>query len=644
MTDIIRMAERYVRDSWSRYSDVAFTGWEACRGNWREFRGVVVYVGDRSIRVSGASTNPARSHALIRLAGRREFDNVRDAVTRYAVIHEFGHALGFAHEHHRIDGTRECLDSDDGGWAHGPGITIADRRSIMSYCRPSGTDWNDISAGDVAGLQNLYGIANPSRLGEASNSRLGGHFDVSRPSRSGREGLFVLDRGQRNHPRSADRPWRAVSFFPNSVSLLQPRVLMGGGRRIPTAPNAAVQSRTGNTHLSYFAGGEWSGLYGGYLKSPSLIMSDRAIRAAIGTYDWYNLFKIGTVIREIDLIPGGSPHILVDFLLTPGDGDSFTSGFILIPKSGVGAPYIYSPTTATYGSGLGYTSTVEVIDATGDQPAKIYVGHPYAETNSGGGTLQIFHVDIGDRSLRPTYELPAREQDADRPLYRSFGADIAITTRPDGAKVLAVGDPDGRLDANARFSGTVRLYEIDRRDSSGAPLPPRQVGAVSNAIRGTAEDHDEFGASVTWGDFDGDPFEELAIGSPGDSIEAVAGPRKPEQRNLEDDGHGSVHIFDVDNWSRPRAYTTLGQYDIGINEAGDRFGARVRALNIDGRTMDELAVGVPGEGWQGAAENGRISIWSVEGLTPGNNGTIDAIDFQELYTFGPRYLVPGPDD
>jgi hypothetical protein len=79
----------------------------------------------------------------------------QDCITRIAV-HEFGHALGFDHEHNRRDSPSSCKYRDEflsgdlsvGSW---------DLHSVMNYCNPVWDNGGKLSLTDIAGVRRFYG-------------------------------------------------------------------------------------------------------------------------------------------------------------------------------------------------------------------------------------------------------------------------------------------------------------------------------------------------------------------------------------------------------------------------------------------------------------------------------------------------------
>ncbi len=108
----------------------------------------------------------------------------------------------------------------------------------------------------------------------------------------------------------------------------------------------------------------------------------------------------------------------------------------------------------------------------------------------------------------------------------------------------------------------------------------------SPGIPGANQGGDEFGFSLAAGDFNGDGYHDLAIGSPGEDIDSIQ-------------NAGAVVIL-YGSWlglssAGAHSYHQGKQGVLGTPEIGDRFGYSVAAgdFNADGR--DELAIGVPFE-------------------------------------------------
>ncbi|MER7128268.1 FG-GAP and VCBS repeat-containing protein [Streptosporangium saharense] len=164
-----------------------------------------------------------------------------------------------------------------------------------------------------------------------------------------------------------------------------------------------------------------------------------------------------------------------------------------------------------------------------------------------------------------------------------FGAVLATGDFDgDGGDEVAVGAPgDGGPRSGA---GSVTILD----------LAARQAGLYtqdSPNVKGSAEKWDHFGAALAVGDFNADGRADLAIGVPGEDLDANV-------RAL-DYGAGAVNVL----YGSRRGLSALGSEMWTQNTRGvvgkaryaDRFGAALAAGDFNGDGDDDLAVGAPGE-------------------------------------------------
>ena len=108
-------------------------------------------------------------------------------------------------------------------------------------------------------------------------------------------------------------------------------------------------------------------------------------------------------------------------------------------------------------------------------------------------------------------------------------------------------------------------------------------------VEGTSEESDNFGASLAAEDFDGDGFDDLAIGVPNEDI-GNSGTK---------DAAGAINVVDGSadgiNTDTDQILFQDQQGVQGTSEDGDNFGASSAAGDFNGDGLSDLAIGVPFE-------------------------------------------------
>ena len=193
---------------------------------------------------------------------------------------------------------------------------------------------------------------------------------------------------------------------------------------------------------------------------------------------------------------------------------------------------------------------------------------------------------------------------------------------------LAEGDFDGdgfddlatgaRLEAigNLAAAGAVDVVygSANGLTESGAQLWSQDsAGILFQATIG-----DQFGAALSAGDFDGDGFDDLAVGVPGEDAFA--------------DDTGVVQIiYGSATGLTATGSTAFGQTSPNIEgdpEAGDHFGAALAAGDFNSNGFDDLAIGVPDESIDGVPKVGAVNV--IYGTSNGLNAAGDQLWHQRL--------------
>lgn len=159
-----------IERTWEAVSLLDFVGWEGCRD---EANGIRIQLSDESPHTKGLGTNIDGVPNGMVLNPTFEnwgcvnenfeqapctfpYNNYSRAdLIRITAVHEFGHALGFAHEQNREDTPSWC-DTPQGENGSLP-IGGWDLDSVMNYCNPEWIGNGELSEMDIAGVQMVYG-------------------------------------------------------------------------------------------------------------------------------------------------------------------------------------------------------------------------------------------------------------------------------------------------------------------------------------------------------------------------------------------------------------------------------------------------------------------------------------------------------
>ncbi len=169
-----------------------------------------------------------------------------------------------------------------------------------------------------------------------------------------------------------------------------------------------------------------------------------------------------------------------------------------------------------------------------------------------------------------------------------FGADIASGDfNGDTFEDMAVGVPFEDVDG-VNYAGAVNVIYGNRGGLSATDLPDQLWHQNVEGVEDEAEASDHFGSAVAAGDFDGDGYDDLAVGVGGEGVK--------------DAGFaGAVNVIygskkGLDSVSVPSPLWTQDEPGLGDGaEDGDRFGNTLAVGRFDGDAYDDLAIGVQTE-------------------------------------------------
>lgn len=158
----MNLVKQAVASSWEAASALKFTGWQQCSGTGNN--GIRILIEDSGPHTKGLGSrlNGVKNGMVLNFTFNnwspacKETPQYRIDCIKSIAVHEFGHAIAFAHEQNRPDAPGECQELRQGSDGTLQ-LTPYDPESVMNYCNPKYNNYGVLSKYDKEGVSKVYG-------------------------------------------------------------------------------------------------------------------------------------------------------------------------------------------------------------------------------------------------------------------------------------------------------------------------------------------------------------------------------------------------------------------------------------------------------------------------------------------------------